>query len=453
MTNTEIINKFNLNKISEQSNEHQANDITWRVQDSNEESILFYFLEDNDESKENFLKRIKDTKYGTLVLPFKINTSLTNVYVATNWNETIFKLCEIFYPFDFSNIKVLGVTGTNGKTTTVNICQQVAMQLSIPSMSIGTLGIIKDGEVVEDFSLTSPPQIDFRKILNKYGEGIKYLFIELSSHALEQERLFGLQIDAAAWTSFSQDHLDYHNSMNSYFESKIKIINMLKNKDNLLVTYNDKTLQGMLDDRDIIYTVPKKNIQHDNKFLKVDFNQLNLDIALNLFKMVNENISDIDINKITPAPGRFNLFELKNGNIAIVDYAHTPDAIENVCRSAKNTFAKSIVTVFGCGGDRDKTKRPLMAKAAEKYSDNVIITSDNPRGEVPEKIIEDALAGITNKNKTKCITDRAVAIGYAIENNKDSIIVIAGKGHENYIIIGDEKKYYSDIDEVNRYLA
>lgn len=452
MISSELINNLNLIKISDNESPIEINNLTWRTEESNNNSALFYFLNDGDKAIKDFEDRLKNTTYGLIVLPKMIKTTLKNVYFTEEWNSCMHDACNEFYPFDFSKLKVFGITGTNGKTTIVNICQQLALQVRKSSISIGTLGIIKNGKTVEDFSLTSPPQVDFRKAIFNHAQDVDYLFIELSSHALEQERLYGLSLDVASMCSFSQDHLDYHVSMKDYLSSKLKIKKILKNNQNFLLTYSDVDLAKKLDELGVSYSFPEKNENHKNDFLKVNFNQLNLDLAIGMFNLVNEDVTQINLNKITPAPGRFNLFKVKNNNIAIVDYAHTPVAIENVCKAAKETYNKNLVTIFGCGGNRDKSKRSLMRVAAENHSNFVLITSDNPRFEDPEEIIKDVYEGCTNQ-ETSCITDRKEAIKTAIETHSNSVIIIAGKGHENYIIIGDKKHAYSDIDEIGRYLA
>lgn len=419
----------------------RLNDLEWRAQDSNENTVLFYQYHQSDKSYEEFIQRINESKYGILITSgLEKDPKLKNHYNLTTGDfvELQIKLCQEYYPYKKS-LNFIGITGTNGKTTTVHIISELLKKKKISHITIGTLGILKNGVEVENFSMTTPPLIDLYKVLHNYSEDIDFVVMELSSHSLVQRRAGGILFDSIGWTSFSQDHLDYHKDIESYFKAKLEILNISKRKLNLSAKF-----------KDLINKIPDCKISdikiHRNPFLKVRYNQINLDVALGCLSDFSIEVSRKDLDSIKAPPGRFNIIENKSQNI-IIDYAHTPDAIENICKESKKSFNSNIVTVFGCGGDRDKSKRPKMLKAALKFSDQVILTSDNPRFENPENIISDVLIG--NKDeRVKVIVDRAEAIEYALLQYTNAVILILGKGNENYIDVMGVKKPYLDEDVV-----
>jgi len=430
--------KLNLNEIKS---------IDWKTEESNDNSILFYkFNSENINALELFEKRIKDSKFKyCIVNSKKINIQNVIPIESEDWSELQKQCCDKVYPIDLNTKKIVGITGTNGKTTTTDIIRQILVNEKKSVLTIGTLGVWKNEENISNFGLTSPSYIDLRKIIFQNNDD-QNIICEVSSHALDQNRYYGIKFDAAVWTSFSQDHLDYHKTMDDYFNSKAKIITKLKKDSKLFISKLDIEILSKL--KNIEVEKVENNIEINNEFFKVPYNLKNLSLAEKVIASLGINIT-MSFETLKPTPGRYNILSNKNpGGKVIIDFAHTPDAIENIARVLKITYpAMKLVIVFGCGGDRDKIKRPLMAKAASLFADYMYVTTDNPRFESPSEIIKDIIQG-TNNKKFEIIEDRAIAIKTAINKFPNEIILIAGKGHENYIDQNGSKRYYSDEAEV-----
>jgi len=376
---------------------------------------------------------------------------------------------------------IAGVTGTNGKTSVVNFYQQIVSLLGFDSCSIGTLGVKSNNEKFSEIwhspwdsstNLTTNDAITTNKILSSAKEhGIDHVSLEASSHGIVQNRLLGIKFNAIAFTNISHDHLDYHGSMEAYKEAKMslfcdkymsddcKIITNLDEKrlekySPLILGKNfhykiiDKSLEGTI--VEFIFKGKKYNFKTN---LIGEFQINNLIISMLLAKSCGFDIEDICniLERVNPIKGRMQKFRHKN-NFIFIDYAHTPDGLDVVLKELKSLKKDSakIISVFGCGGDRDKSKRPLMGSVAAKYSDIVIVTSDNPRSEEPKSIIKDIVVGCENaiknsKDNLIQIEDRETAIikGISLLSEND-ILLIAGKGHEEYQIINNKKVFLSD---------
>lgn len=418
----------------------------WKTQDSKENSILFYNL--NDESEKSiglFIERIKSVKFKYCI----INTNkvkkknLINIE-KTDWLALQKDICDYLYPFNYSEKICIGITGTNGKTTTTDLLRQLLVKRNKNVLTIGTLGLYYNKTNCADFGLTSPSYIDFRKSIYKYKD-TEFIICELSSHALEQNRLYDLKINEGIWTSFSQDHLDYHLTMEEYFRAKNKIYTVLKNSGSIYIDESDHEIIDKVDKAKTVIVTKKNRLK--NQFFSVDYNQKNLALALCLLEKYQMTFNLEELETLTATPGRFELIENKT-QLIVIDFAHTPDALENISKELRKTFpTKKLITVFGCGGNRDKSKRILMGKVAEKYSDFCYLTSDNPRFEDPMDIIEDIEEAFKSE-KYKMIVDRSMAIKEALTENKNAVILVAGKGHENYIETEGIKTYFSDKEEV-----
>jgi UDP-N-acetylmuramoyl-L-alanyl-D-glutamate--2,6-diaminopimelate ligase len=427
-------------KYSVELKQYNYEGIEWKSQASKRRSILFYKANsDSTDEINKFNERIDNCEFGVCFTNLKLEKE--NVIVL---DEKIYKsiqedLLNVFYPFDSQAKCMLGVTGTNGKTTTVELIRQTVLMRKLSVLTIGTLGVYLDDKLVENFSLTSPSYIDLRKVLNKYSTYCHIIAMELSSHALEQNRIGSIRFDKIGWTNLTQDHLDYHGDMDSYFKAKSHIFNYLKDSGEVVVSRKQEELKSRLIDYDFIETTQLGKIK--NLFFCPDYNKENLEVVVALLK----DYIDISLEMVEcldPPPGRFNIIQ-DNSNFIVIDYAHTPDGLESICSELKKTFPKyKLVTVFGCGGDRDKSKRELMAKAASQFSDYIYLTSDNPRFEDPLQIIEDAEKGISTPFKKNI--ERKSAIVDALNSHENSVILVAGKGHENYIDINGEKLPYSD---------
>ena len=292
-----------------------------------------------------------------------------------------------------------------------------------------------------------------RKFIHRYGQDKDFCVLEASSHALIQKRLQGLKFDMAGWLSFSQDHLDYHKTMDEYFAAKLLLFHYLKPSASVFVPSSQHDLFTK------IARVTKKVSQSKALegalpvFFRTSFNRDNLEVAVSIVESAFGVSVPDSFDRLIPPDGRFFIRPYKT-NFIIVDFAHTPDALENICRGIREAFPlHRLKVLFGCGGDRDRSKRPQMGKIAEMYSDEVYLTSDNPRSEDPEQIINDIITGMSSHNFHR-IVERPEAVAQAFEELREhEVLLLAGKGHENYILKHGIKHSYSDIDEVEKFLT
>ena len=365
---------------------------------------------------------------------------------------------------DLSSLKLIGITGTNGKTTSCYLLYHLLNEIGVKTAYIGTLGFYLE-EKVKDLKNTTPSIIDIYEmlnecILNKY----QYVVMEVSSHALEQDRAVGLNFEYGVFTNLTQDHLDYHKTMENYALSKQKL--MTKSV-KTIVNIDDEYKDYFLLENSITYGFAKSNYQikeyetnMDGTTFKINDKtyKTNLIGKHNIYNILISIIVLEDLKKEIPSleklpfpKGRMEIIEYETNKI-IIDYAHTPDAVRNIVTAIKELKPNNIYTIIGCGGDRDATKRPIMASIATTYSDYVIFTSDNPRHEDPLLILDDMIKDLENENY-EVVINRQEAIQKGIQKlEKNDILLVLGKGHENYQIIGDEYYHFDDSEEVLKYL-
>lgn len=418
--------------------------IKWDLRKANQESLVFYSSSDlSDSSISKFKERIKKSKYLKIITNLKVNVEDVISIEQNSYLNLMKKACDYFYPLP--KIYSIAITGTNGKTTTVDIIRQLLTNKGIKVLTVGTMGVYLGNEKVDDFNLTSPHYIDLRIVINKYLADNDVLAIESSSHAIDQERQYGLEFNAIGFTSFSQDHLDYHNTLENYLKAKLKLQDQCV--DPFIISEKAKKLKELVL-RHKTYDLKEKV---DNDYLKVSYNLINLDVALGCLSQIGFKFGMTEVNKIKETAGRFNIIRNKE-QVFIIDFAHTPDSLENILIAAKESFHKEVVCVFGCGGNRDRSKRELMGAVADQNSSFVVITSDNPRLENPNLIIKDIEKGIES-NSFVSIVDRYDAIKYAFENFRDHVILIAGKGHEEYIDQNGSKRFFSDTQTVRGFIS
>ncbi|HLT22635.1 MAG TPA: UDP-N-acetylmuramoyl-L-alanyl-D-glutamate--2,6-diaminopimelate ligase [Bacteriovoracaceae bacterium] len=427
------------------------NDIHWKCQDSTVESVLFYKIPEGSNELDLFYSRIKEAKYKFLITNKETKLKEDNVFVVSNehWPELQKVLLDQVYPLP--PLKFLAVTGTNGKTTTASLVLQLGESLGLKGISIGTLGVRDLENTLHDFGLTSPPYIDLRKFLSIYGKDKDFCVMEASSHALMQDRLYNIKFDVAGWLSFSQDHLDYHKTMGEYFLAKARIYQYLNGP--LFIPEDQHDLSQILSSYK--YNVEKAPFYQGETplFLNAQFNQSNLSVAISMVEYVwKKKIDPAAILNLKSADGRFYIQEIGESYV-VVDFAHTPDALKNICQGIKKAFPDyNLKLLFGCGGDRDRSKREVMGRIAHEMADYIYLTSDNPRSEDPELIIKDIAAGISTKN-LEMITERPSAVRKALAELKaKEVLLLAGKGHENYILKMGVKHPYSDIEEVESFI-
>lgn len=412
------------------------------------------------------------------------NRKCTNI-IVDDVLGTMSKISAKFYDYPDKKLTIIGVTGTNGKTSITYMTESLLKSFNIDIGVIGTISY-RYANVVIDAPNTTPQSLDLYKMMAEMVEAkIKYLIMEVSSHSLVLGRVAGIEFDIAVFTNLTQDHLDFHKDMNNYFNAKKMLFyslttNLKNNKKFAIINTDNIYGKKLLEDTNITankisYSTSSKNsslfclakdillnsdgsrFNLESSFgnAQVNVNQIGLHNIYNILAVICICISiGIDLKRVienlqimTGAPGRLEKIKSNKNFSVIVDYAHTDDALKNVLSAIKNLNPAKIITVFGCGGNRDKTKRPKMAKVACNMSDFVFITSDNPREEDPVEITKDVEAGAKEINKTnyKVVIDRKEAIKEAIASaNKNDVVLIAGKGHENYQIIGRTKIHFDD---------
>jgi UDP-N-acetylmuramyl-tripeptide synthetase len=399
------------------------------------------------------------------------NTKNKNYLIVKNVNKFLAEACSAKYKEKPKNI--IAVTGTNGKSSVANFYFQILKNLKINSAAIGTLGIFYKNKVKRT-NLTTPDIITIHKELNFLKKNkIDNVCLEASSHGLHQNRLDGINFTAGIFTNFTQDHLDYHKNLKKYLQAKLSLFSSLLKKNSFAVLDTD------IPEFSIINKICKKRkikilsfgsrgntiklISHyyfgKKQIIKINFLNKIYNIKLDLigdFQIKNvlaailasylsvKNPDQIinTLSKIKSATGRMQYVGNKKKSAVVVDYAHTPDALKKSLQTLAKQFNKKVDVVFGCGGDRDKGKRYKMGEIADQFASKIYLTNDNPRSENPTSIIKQIKKGCS---RSKIILDRKMAIKSAINNlNTDSILLIAGKGHENYQIINNQKKYFSD---------
>ena len=394
-----------------------------------------------------------------------------NYLIVKNVKKFLAEACSVKYKEKPKNI--IAVTGTNGKSSVANFYFQILKNLKINSAAIGTLGIFYKNKV-KRINLTTPDIITIHKELNFLKKKkIDNVCLEASSHGLHQNRLDGINFTAGIFTNFTQDHLDYHKNLKNYLQAKLYLFSSLLKKNSFAVLDTDipefSIISKICKKRKIKilsfgskgnaiklishYYFGKKQIIKINFLNKIynikldligDFQIKNLFAAI-LASYLSEKNPDQIINvlsKIRSATGRMQYVGNKKKSVVVVDYAHTPDALKKSLQTLAKQFNKKVDIVFGCGGDRDKGKRYKMGKIANQFAYKIYLTNDNPRSENPTSIIKQIKTGCS---RAKIILDRKIAIKTAINNlNTESNLLIAGKGHENYQIINNQKKYFSD---------
>ncbi|WP_460215746.1 UDP-N-acetylmuramoyl-L-alanyl-D-glutamate--2,6-diaminopimelate ligase [Geovibrio sp. ADMFC3] len=387
--------------------------------------------------------------------------------------------CRNFFGRPDEKMEKVGVTGTNGKTTVTYLLESIMTAAGKKPLRMGTTGHRYAGKDVPS-NVTTPSSYDYYKVLaDAVADGCDALAVEVSSHALDQERLYGTKFDVALFTNLSGDHLDYHHTMEEYFTAKRRLFQedhaniAVVNMDNdygarLIKEKNIDTIKFGVSERaeisaeEIAFTLNgiTARVRYPGNTFNISSTLVGLHNLENILAAVsaaialgiNDDAIAKGIENLKNVPGRLEKFEV-NGAFVFVDYAHTDDALVNVLEALTPFKKTKITTIFGCGGDRDRTKRPRMAKAAENYSDIIIVTSDNPRTENPQQIIEDILKGFENAEKVVICPDRGEAIKTALEGAQpNDIILIAGKGHEDYMVIGKEKIHFDDREEVRKFL-
>ena len=388
-------------------------------------------------------------------------------------------------------MRMVGVTGTNGKTTTTHMIRHI---LKAQGHKVGVIGTvhIMIGDTSYPIHNTTPDVVDLQHILHQMvQENVEYCVMEVSSHALALGRVSGVEFDTAVFTNLTQDHLDFHKTFENYLAAKCKLFeqvsapNQVKDNKGAVINIDDSYGHRVMEKTTaptITYSTLGKgtlnasdvHMSTKNSQYTVNYKGESYPVSMNttgLFNVYNtlaaigaclqEGISmeaiDTALKTFSSVPGRFELIEEGQDFAVVVDYAHTPDGLQNILETAKAIKENRIIIVFGCGGDRDATKRPIMGRIAAEYGDKIYVTSDNPRTEDPVQIVKDVEVGVKEALRDgtsyEVIVDRREAINHAIHDAKaGDIVIIAGKGHENYQILKNETIHFDDREEARKAL-
>ena len=454
---------LNFNKIEFNSRSISKND-------------LFIAIKGNDSDGNFYIPQAIDNGAKIILCESspKIIVKGISYVIIKDSRQSLAIISSNFYKNPSSKLKLIGITGTNGKTTTSTLMHQLFMLLNNKVGLISTNKILINKKVLQS-THTTPDPLNLNRILSMMvEEGVEYCFMEVSSHAIDQHRIYGLNFDIGLFTNLSHDHLDYHKSFKEYRDVKKAFINSLSKNSFAIINADDKNGAYMTQNTKAkVYKYAlRSSSDFSLKILEKDFNGMKLLInghevwskligefnAYNILATYSlakifEYSDELILNKISSlisADGRFErILQNNNKNIGIIDYAHSPDSVQKILETLNELKNKeeSLITVIGCGGDRDKAKRPLMGKIAASLSNKVIFTSDNPRFEDPKLIIDQMESGVEQKDvyKISRIIDRKEAIEFACQIAKDDdVILVAGKGHEKYQIKGSVKFEFDD---------
>ncbi len=464
-----------------------------------EKGDIFVLTEENPDLQKKYLDDANTRGALALLTNQKLNEDFGNAIPLVLKSENSIgdlhgRIASFLLGNPSNKLKIIGITGTNGKTSVTQILAHIAKSFGKKVGIIGTIHIKINEEVIES-EYTTPDASSLQKILHKMlDENVEYVFMEMSSHGLKLGRVAGVQVDAIGFTNITQDHLDFHKTMEDYLESKCRIFQLLEESrkekkfgmilsdapgSNLVLEKVKKmnltsrvVLCGTTGEYQIsspmlsltgssfrlhrkFIGMPLQEVRKANTNLLGGFATQNVGLASFIaFELGFSWVGILDaIQKIPTIRGRFDVVPFpETGSIGLVDYAHTPDAVENILNSCLEIKPHQLVCILGCGGDRDRTKRPIMASIAEKLADYIIITSDNPRTESPAKILSEMEKGFSASfTRYEKIENRREAIerGVALLE-KGGILAVLGKGHEDYQIIGKEKTHFDDKEELMR---
>ncbi|MFT5779113.1 MAG: UDP-N-acetylmuramoyl-L-alanyl-D-glutamate--2,6-diaminopimelate ligase [Crocinitomicaceae bacterium] len=455
------------------STDHAVDHITANSKEVTESS-MYFAIQGTVFDGHSFINDVIEKGCTTIVATIQMEVPQgVNLILVDDTKNALSIVAHNFYGEPSNRLKLIGITGTNGKTTIATLLFELYKDLGYQCGLLSTVvNKICDRDIPSTH--TTPDPIELNRLLNEMvEEGVSHCFMEVSSHAIHQKRTSGLIFAGGAFTNISHDHLDYHKTFREYIEVKKKFFDQLPKEAFALTNVDDKNGMVMLQNTKAKqrtysmksmadYRVKVLENQFSGLVLSIngtelwtrligDFNAYNLLCVYGVSLELGEDSIEVltGISKLSSVDGRFEYVRSPGGITAIIDYAHTPDALENVLRTIQNIRTKNetVFTVVGCGGDRDKTKRPAMASIACEGSDQVILTSDNPRSEDPNVIIDEMMAGVdgTHFRKTLSIADREqaikTAVAMAVEND---IILIAGKGHEKYQEINGVKYDFDD---------
>lgn len=427
----------------------------------------------------NFVEAAVKNGAAAVIAEREINCFGAVLVLCENTRVLIAYAAANYYSHADKKLKLIGVTGTNGKTTVTHIIKQILELKGEKTGLIGTNHYLIGSEELTS-SGTTPEAEELHSIFKKMADaGCRYVVMEVSSHALALSRCEGLNFEVGVFTNLTEDHLNYHKDMNDYVEAKSKLFKMCKyaviNEDDAYYRTMKKAATGKV----LTYGIKKNadmkatDIVYSQRGISFNWNYGSSVVPMRMaipgeFSVYNAlagigaaaalGLSDMDIAKgilvVRGVKGRAEVVPTDTDYTVMIDYAHTPDGLENILKTVKGFAENKVIAVFGCGGDRDAKKRPIMGKIAAKYADFAVVTSDNPRTEKPEEIVQRILEGMKGyEKKYKAIVDRTEAIRYALSiAQKGDVVLLAGKGHETYQDIGGEKIHYDEREIIKEIL-
>lgn len=429
------------------------------------EGCLFVCVKGYETDGHKFAKMAAEKGAAAILAQDEISVSCPVIYVEDS-RRTLAHACNIFHGKPSEKFTLIGITGTNGKTTTTFLIKQI---LEYAGQKVGLIGTNQNmiGDEIIETSRTTPDSFELQALFAKMAEAkVDTVVMEVSSHALYLDRVYGCDFDIGVFTNLTQDHLDFHKTMDAYADAKAILFSRAKKG---VVNMDDQWAHKMLNGN-CAYTTYSAEKEATLTATDIQLNQEN--VAFNIgsvpftvcipgkFSVYNA-LSAIGavynlgfelpfiaeaLKKAKGVRGRAEVVDMGFDFTVLIDYAHTPDGLENILKTAKGFAKGRVIALFGCGGDRDATKRPIMGDIATTLADFAVVTSDNPRTEDPDLIIEDVVKGIKTDNYV-VIADRRQAIEYAVKMaKKDDVVVLAGKGHEDYQVIGKEKIHFDETE-------
>lgn len=446
---------------------------------------LFICLVGENTDGHNYVKSAEDNGAVALVVEHEVESDLPQIVVKSTRHQ-IADFADAFYGSPSKDINLIGITGTNGKTTVTHLIQRIFEYHEKRCALIGTLGYkLNSRDFYREAKHTTPQAPELQRLLHqiKFENHIDNVAMEVSSHALEQRRVGNCRFNGAVLTNLTQDHLDYHITMDNYFEAKAILFRNLPKDGFAVINADDEYAQrfisvipegvkvltyGIKNSADFVaqnieFTTDgaRFNLKFKDELFEVKLHMNGMFSVYNvLASLVTAYTQGFDVKTsiksledVKGVAGRFEVVHKKP--IVIVDYAHTPDGLENVLKAGREITQNggNLICLFGCGGDRDATKRPKMGAIAEKLADKVVVTSDNPRSESPDQIISDIMTGFASVNSDKIIveSDRGKAIALLKNLSKENdVVIIAGKGHEDYQILKDKTIHFDDREEAKK---
>lgn len=432
----------------------------------------FIAIRGSERDGHDFLERAKDAGASLAIVENAARTTLPAIVIREGRRAAAVAAAAA-HNFPARDLRMVGITGTNGKTTTAHIVRHLLDSPKAPSASIGTVGVLVGSEGRahgDDTGLTTPGPVELQRLLRSLADaGVRHVAMEVSSHALHQQRVDGVDYEAAIFTNLSRDHLDYHKTMDAYRDAKARLLMHLAPHGVVIVNQDEPAWRSLVTDRRKVgfsARVANAEVNAQNIRFTSHASQWTLRIMSEAHEVRLPLIGDFNVSNalgaaaaayslgVSPStiaqrlatvpqvPGRLEV--VHEQPTVLRDYAHTPDALERAL-SAVRPFARGrLIVVFGAGGDRDRGKRPQMGAIAERLSDHAIVTSDNPRTERPDAIIDEIEAGMQGRNHER-IEDRREAIAHALAMaSPDDVIVLAGKGHETYQVRGTEKLHFDE---------